>query len=319
MTVLISKLKNRLRQGLSDWDVLLLAAFCMTMYTLAEIGDRRVFIVYHSAMQLRLLGALAAPLFTFVLVNKLRQTSDRKCFAKRLYLAAMAVGLSATALNWLFAKAGLYNDLNAFCHGNQNYLFTFFLIVVYILLLDKVLKSQHWSVKLVGFLGIIALSIVPDRLWHFVDQTKFFHVLLDSSDFQGIAVWRDLLDMCIPNPMHMVGGLPLIVLGLLLYYARDKKWQAAVCAGFYLFWTLLAMNINFFGLRDLDFFLGTKIPGVSLYIRYDEVYTAWAALPMLLYNEQTGRQRKWFFYAYYPLHYYLIGLLVLLLVGPKIL
>lgn len=154
------------------------------------------------------------------------------------------------------------------------------------------MKSKRWSVKLVGFWGIIALSIVPDRLWHFVDQTKFFHRLLDSSDFQGIAVWRDLLDMCIPNPMHTVGGLPLIVLGVLLYYTLDKKWQAAICAGFYLFWTLLAMNISFFALWDLDFFLGSTIPGASLYIRYDQVYTAWAALPMLLYNGQPGRRWK---------------------------
>ena len=56
----------------------------------------------------------------------------------------------------------------------------------------------------------------------------------------------------------------LILLGVLLYYARDKKWQAAICAGFYLFWMLLAMNISFFHLRDLDFFLGSTIPSASL-------------------------------------------------------
>ena len=121
MTNLMNKLMNKLRNGLNDWELLLLAMFCMTMYTLAERGDRRVFIVYHSAMQLRLLGSLAVPLFTFVLVNKLRRTSNRKRFAKQLYLAAMLVGLSVTALNWLFAKAGLYYDLNAFCNGNNNY------------------------------------------------------------------------------------------------------------------------------------------------------------------------------------------------------
>ena len=53
MTNLMNKLMNKLRNGLSDWELLLLAMFCMTMYTLAERGDRRVFIVYHSAMQLR--------------------------------------------------------------------------------------------------------------------------------------------------------------------------------------------------------------------------------------------------------------------------
>ncbi len=316
MTDLMNKLTNKLRNGLNDWELLILATFCMTMYTLANYGDRRVFIVYHSAMQLRLLGSLAVPLFTFVLVNKLRRTSNRKRFAKRLYLAAMLVGFGVMALNWLFAKAGLYYDLNAFCNGNNNYLFTFFYMVIYILLLDKLFKSRSWSIKLVAFLGIVAISIVPDRLWHFVDQTKFFHGLLDSSDFQGIAVWRDLLHLCFPNPLHAEGGLLLILLGVLLYYARDKKWQAAICAGFYLFWMLLAMNISFFHLRDLDFFLGSTIPSASLYIRFDQVYTAWAALPMLLYNGQPGRQWKWFFYAYYPLHYYLVGLFVLLMVGP---
>lgn len=314
MSALMNKLKNKLRNGLTAWDLKIIALFCMTMYTLAQIGDRRVFIVYHSAMQLRLLGGLAVPLFTFVLVNSLRQTSSRKRFAVRLYLAAVVVNLGVTAFNWLFAKAGLYYDLNAFCHGNQNYLFTFFFIVVFILLLDNLFKSHSWSVKLASFLGIAAVSIVPHRLWYFVDHSKFFHMLLDNSDFQTIQVLRDLLDTFIPRP----GEVPLILLGVLLYYARDKKWQAAVCALFYLLLTLLAMNIRFFGLQEFYFFLGSRIPSASLYINFDEIYNAWAALPMLLYNGQRGRSWKWFFYAYYPLHYYLIGLLVLLMVGPNV-
>ena len=42
MTNLMNKLMNKLRNGLNDWELLLLAMFCMTMYTLAERGDRRV-------------------------------------------------------------------------------------------------------------------------------------------------------------------------------------------------------------------------------------------------------------------------------------
>ena len=103
------------------------------------------FVHQHKSKQRHRQAAQKAQLHSAVINDK---HSSVATFRQRVHCHAKhsqkqqfpVVGLSVTALNWLFAKAGLYYDLNAFCNGNNNYLFTFFYMVIYILLIKFVIK-----------------------------------------------------------------------------------------------------------------------------------------------------------------------------------
>lgn len=71
-------------------------------------------------------------------------------------------------------------------------------------------------------------------------------------------------------------------------------------------------------MREPEYWLYANIPGFMVQTTLGQVNNAWAAVPMLLYNGQSPRRGKWFFYAYYPLHYYAVNFLVFCMAGPVV-
>lgn len=292
-------LKNFLEKNMDSFFLKMVALFFMTVDHFAKFfSDMPA--IYNIAPYLHMLGRIAAPLFLFLLVYSARYTHNKKHFLFRLYIAAVLISVFEC-----FCKVFLFKNLGIPMY--KNIVFTFFYIVAYIYLIENIAKPKYrlWSI-----LGIIAITILPDKLWYFVDHTAFFHSILDYNYVLG----RDLLDIIIPNQFHSEYGLPFILLGIVMYFAKNKKWQCIFFTAFCLFWPLLNKIIYTFKLLELKYFLWEHIPGISNFMLYIQWFMILALPFMLLYNGKSDNRCKWFFYAYYPIHRNVLFLLSCLFV-----
>lgn len=297
-------IKNLLIKGLDSFALKIIALLCMTFGTLAFWGDNRVAIITSCAMQLNHLAKLAAPLFLFVLVYSARYTSNRKRFVLRLYLAGLLSGFFICLLNLLLSDKFPWYYLV----GTHSIFFTFTFVVIYIYLIEALFDKK--SNKIFVIFCILFVSIVPDRLWHFIDQTNWFHQLLLG---ENGSLWMDLLNIFFANPIHAEYGWQFIILGVVMYFAKEKKMQAFVFILFVGFWYLITFIIYNFGLFDFEFLLTSTFPCMNTYIDFNIRYMLGALPFMLLYNGKTSTRGKWFFYIYYPAHGYLIDIFIKML------
>jgi hypothetical protein len=98
------------------------------------------------------------------------------------------------------------------------------------------------------------------------------------------------LFFAIPTPLATEGGILIVIIGVLFYALRRRRWaQALVPAAAGLLVALGSRHGN--GIPDAQWLM------------------VFAALPILLYNGRRGRGAKYFFYAFYPLHIYLLYLI----------
>jgi len=116
---------------------------------------------------------------------------------------------------------------------------------------------------------------------------------------------RDLIESFIKSPWGVDYTLLFVLMGVLMYFAKNKYGKAVVLVAFVLlcyfaeramwtgslFWEWILLN------TPLHTVLGSLQSKMIL-----------AAPIMLLYNGQKGKESKWFFYWYYPLHRYVISI-----------
>ncbi|MDR3072753.1 MAG: conjugal transfer protein TraX [Clostridiales Family XIII bacterium] len=215
-------------------------------------------------------GRLSGWLFLFITVEGFAHTSNRKKYFLRIWLLAVGMGAVNYAIS-IFLQRG-----DGF-HPENNIFATLALLLVLWQGIDWLRQKQF--VK-----GLVALAI-PFALW-------FGFARLPIS----IMPWAYLLEQTLmPLPMMTEGGLPYLIGGIMLFlFRKRRKLQVAVWAVVLLTWNL------YIG-------IASGLPFGMQWITYHfEWMGVFAALPMLLYNGQRGRGLKQFFYAFYPLHVYVL-------------
>lgn len=255
-------------RGLTAFQLKVIALVFMTIDHIGAYGYA-IPLVKQYYMPLRTIGRMAAPIFLFLLVQSARHTRDRRKFLLRLYLAGLCTGLFTTFTNLFLG------DLFG-VHKQTNVIFTFFYTVLYIELLERFAAGDRRT----SFLCFL-LSLTPCVL----------------PDFE-LQLLQDLKASFLPALPQVDYGWPMVLLGVLLYFAGTARRQ---CLVFTVFCCLCY----------LDFRLGWNgIPHFSGPLQWKMIL----ALPlMLLYNGKRGRSGKYFFYFYYPLHRYLISVAAVLL------
>lgn len=276
--------------GLSAFALKLLALFAMTLDHLAAYSSAIPFFA-RWYIPLRILGRIAAPVFLFLLAESARQTKNRRKFLRRLYFAGAGTELFNTAVNLLFGET-----LGVFTPGNI--FFTFFFAVFYIHLAEELAgsrksgKQKRTAVLLLLFAGSFLPNFLPE-----ITETLPLPRLMDG-------LRKSFLPANLSGELDY--GLPFVVLGIALYFAKTKARQCRVFAGFWILcvlgWVAGAVFPGFYGL-----------PYVSVYCNRIQLWMI-LALPLLRrYNGQRGRSLKSLFYIYYPLHRYAIFVIAALL------
>jgi len=269
-----------------------IALLSMTLDHLAAFGfELPLFAALYTP--LRIAGRIAAPVFLFLLVQSARHTRNRNRFLLRLYLAGAAVGLFTAATNFFLGETVGYITPG-------NILFTFFYTVLYIHLgemLWAALKARRWKKALLS-LFFIALSFLPNLLYSRL-------TLPGDAPFRYSMLAENLRDSFLPAIRRggvLSYGLPFVLLGVVLYFARTPKRQIGAFSLFCLLCILGAGARILFPAMD-------ALPYVSIYFNTIQIWMV-LALPLIcLYNGERGGGSKWFFYAYYPLHRYIIHIL----------
>ena len=188
----------------------------------------------------------------------------------------------------------------------ENIIFTFFYIALYAVLFERIIDA--WKKKdvqiLVSSALFLMLSLIPTLLSLF---DVFHHVCVAISpnpSTRTIFLINGLWNSLLPSFNSIDYGIGLVILGLIMYFAKTKGKQ---CAAFLIFCLVCFVGSivapgKLFELQSVGFFM-------TFFNRF-QCQMVFALPIMLLYNGEPGRKCKWFFYGYYPLHrelIYLIG------------
>lgn len=216
---------------------------------------------------LNILGRPVFPMFLFIAAESFHYTRNRKKYLQRLLFASWGMTLITTILPMLLPNPNIVLMNNAFS--------TFFVTGLYM---------QFWDWFVEGIKKRKVSLIIRSVLCCFIPVLCaipiFFVGALSANENIPFTVIRALvmLALLIPNILTVEGGFVFVVLGVLFYIFREKR--------FYQIAILLVMSVVVYMLNHGSI----------------QWMMCGAVIPMLLYNGQRGRNMKNFFYVFYPLH-----------------
>ena len=252
---------ERKRAGLSAYALKLIALVSMTLDHIGEF-------IHGVPFFFRMIGRIAAPLFFFTLAFSFQNTSSRKRFLFRLYIAS--------AVTELIKIAVFYIDRSSKDIVVNNMFSTMFLSVLMAVLLEDIViffKSANYAVVL-----CCAAAVVIMVIWPFV-----------SLNLPDTVLW--FITAFAPAITRTEGGVPWFILG----------------AGMCLFASKRRLLIIFYSIYCVLELAGTILFAGAATLLYNIQWMMVFTLPFFfLYNGQRGKGRKWFFYLYYPLHIWVI-------------
>ncbi|MBQ9119031.1 MAG: hypothetical protein IJY09_03110 [Lachnospiraceae bacterium] len=278
-------------KGFSAAQLKVIALIAMTMDHLAAYGFPIPLFGENEAL-LRAIGRIAAPVFLFVLTESIRYTRSKGKFLLRLYLGAVGVGLFTTITNALFLDTiGKFRQ--------SNILFDYFYVTLYIILLEELIeaiKKRNWKKGILMVAGIAA-TYIP----HYLSELVYTLPLAEHGiGFRQAWIFYDVVESFVQSPIHGEYPVAFVIAGVLMYFVKSKYPKAII---------LVLYSIVYF----VNSYIGI-LQGLSLsnFLGSMEFYTIFAVPIVLLYNGEKGKGGKYFFYLYYPLHRYVISIIVYL-------
>ena len=255
-----------LKKGLTGYQIKIIALICMTIDHIGAFAFE-IPIVSEYYSQFRIIGRIAAPLFLYIITESIRHTKNRACYILRLYIAAVLVGLFTTITNHLLG--GVFG---IFIPGNI--LFTFFYTALYINMLEGIwssIQNKVYQKLFVYVLGIAATILAHIASISIPTESQFYY---------------DLLNSFLVSPLHVDYTILFIMLGILIYFVKQKPLQIAV----FVLFCILSVNYHF---ADYETVIAL---GASSFFGYPQYWMVLALPFILLYNGLRGKSRKYFFY-----------------------
>lgn len=236
-----------------------------------------------TSLYLRYIGRLSFPLFMFCFVWGLHYTHDRKRYFLRLYIAGVVMAIMNLILG--IAIPSPYRQIT------NNIFVTFLVMGLLIDLIERIRYGKEGTWKYV--LAFIGLQLASLALLAAFRNTALFHLIGDHIDTQYVS---RLIGALLPSLIQNEGGPFFIIMGIVLYFTKERKWLMSLCYCLLSLSTLAECAPNF------------TYENVWLY-HYQWLMVL--ALPiMLLYNNKKGTGMKYLFYIFYPVHIallYIIG------------
>lgn len=213
-------------------------------------------------MLLRMLGRISYPLFLFCMVWGYHYTRSRTKYLIRLYLMSVFMTLFGYAIDAHFATTAGY--------GNHNIFLSMFLVGVCISTIELFKKAPGKGFLAVGIM--FAVQVLYYSLPNFLPFLR---------DMSG-----DTITGIIPNLALNEYGFEFVVLGVLMYYLKEKR--ELFCAMYTLFCLYQFSAEMLAGGMAIQCFMILALPF------------------MLRFNQQKGPGMKYFFYIFYPTHTFLL-------------
>lgn len=194
--------------------------------------------------------------------------------------------------------------------------------------------SLLWGHYLARVVAPIFAFLVAEGLWHTHDRRKYILRILGFAVAMqaGNAILYSIYHEPIENSILMSLGLSAAVIFMLEKAREEKKtvlWILGACAPLYLvqffeggFMVTLMVGIFYYLRRRplwmcsvyvVSFGLIFSLPYLKLGYLPSQFYMIFAVIPILCYNGKRGIRNgftKYFFYIFYPVHIWIIYLLV---------
>ncbi|MBN1061825.1 conjugal transfer protein TraX [Clostridium botulinum] len=268
-----------IKKGIDGFTIKILALILMTFDHIGEFMPYSMNI----PVWFHWLGRIVAPLFIFMVVEGFYHTHDRKKYIRRLYIWSVIMVLGNTLIQKIMPHPNEIAIIN-------NIFATMFLITIFLQGIEFIKKSKVEKNTKDMLLGVSFI----------VGPLLIGIIILFTLAFLPMTLIQIIM-ILIPTPFLVEGGIAWIVLGIILYLCRGKKIALSIS---YIVFTVFIFVSGAHG----DYSLSN-----SFLINYQWIMIG--ALPfMLLYNGQKGRGMKYLFYAYYPIHVYLLYILGILLI-----
>lgn len=219
----------------------------------------------------RLLGRSSFPLFLFCMVWGYHYTRNRGKYLLRLYLMSVFMGVFMLSVNRLFPTEMGY--------GNHNIFMSMLWVGILISTIEACAQSPKKGALLLG--GIFATQVLYYLLPMFLPVMR---------NLNG-----DITASFIPNLGLCEYGLEGVVLGVLMYFLKEKK--------------------NLFSTMYLLFCITQFSSEMLSNFTFTQCFMVLALPLMLRYNHQKGPGMKWFFYIFYPAHSFLLFYLANFVLG----
>lgn len=222
---------------------------------------------------MRLIGRIAFPIFAFLIVNGFFHTKDLKKYLIRLSLFAL--------ISEPFFDFALFGQF--FNASHQNVFFTLALGLAAIWGYDNISKknSANFIAGLfVACIGFITVAMKTDYEFYGILTIFLIYLFFNSAKQMSIA---------------------LVALNLILYGAQFTLWSAVPTYVFYQY------NLELQG----GYGLGIQLLIYLLMIA--QFFSLLALFFLKNYNGEKGKSfNKYFFYSFYPVHLFVLGLIVFL-------
>lgn len=251
------------------------------------------------------IGRIAAPIFIFCVVNGVLHTKSKKRYLGRLYVSSVLMAL-----------------IQAWSQIEMNFLRTLFLICLILSICEKYRDNKLLKKKYLIY--FLAYQIVVFILCGVLAQTSY-------SEFgERFSVY--VLPALLGNIFCAEGGIPYIILGVILYVYKDRPKQmaisysvlavllngftatAAISSGFYRIGRICALLGQALS-EGMEYLSGTAFgidpasTGGSIFLEQYQWMMVFAIPILLKFNGKRGMQCKYFFYVFYPTHIVLLWLL----------
>lgn len=305
-------------------DSKLIQAGIHRIYT---VEDQNTFLaqygtIYNIDRCMRLIGRLGFPIFCFLLVEGFTYTHSRIKYLINLCLFAL---ISEIPFNLALSSN--------FVHpGYQNVFFTLALGLIAMIFMEMSLNHESFSIPfgILSILGYLAMGITA---LHFIANSGAIgNVIAGYTEAAGTSTVSDFtyknLKLWTTGPWL---GLGILLLTLLM----TKKFNLSKLAS--IGYALLALSVMYFvaqalatdyaggGVLTIAAFYAFKRRGkgnvksalagctVLTILQLVECTSFFIALPIGRYNNKRGKNIKYFFYAFYPIHLFVLYLITLAL------
>jgi hypothetical protein len=219
------------------------------------------------------LGRLVAPIFIFISVEGFFHTRSKTTYAKRLLIGSTVMMLGSVLLQRLLpTEIGLTANIFA----------SLFLGVWYMYFMDLLIANA----KTLPFNRIQAVMVVMALLVPWVLDGLKLMLIAQAVPNPHLFLIVSLL----PSPLFSEGGWMFVVLVLWFYYTRPRLW------------------LQLAGLIALGLLLLAQglIQGQDIWRDDYQWLMLLGAIPLAFYNGQKGKDRKYLFYIFYPVHLWLL-------------
>lgn len=214
------------------------------------------------------IGRIAIPVFMFCVVQGIIYTSNMRKYLFRIYMGSVVMSTGSFILQKAFPEAKFQIADNIFA--------MFFLLAVLIALAKIKLTMNK---KVVVWIGFVLIQIISFLLIKRLQTIS--------------ASYAYLANGVIPNILTCQGSVIFIVLGIFMYVFRSDRVKFAVM--YISFCILMLISAVLSGFTAQNLFYGNY------------QWMMIIALPLILsYNGERGKSLKYFFYAFYPLHIWIL-------------